>query len=101
MKTARLGIDKAILREHGAVSREAASAMAAAARCISGSDIGIGITGIAGPGGGSKKKPVGLAYIACCAKKKRAIREFRFLGTRPEIKLRVARQALDMLRYFL
>ncbi len=59
-----LGVDKELIEKHGAVSEEVARAMAEGVRKLDGSDIGIGITGIAGPSGGTEEKPVGLVYIA-------------------------------------
>jgi nicotinamide-nucleotide amidase len=59
-----LGVDAALLAEHGAVSEAVARAMAEGARRRLGSDIGLGVTGVAGPDGGSADKPVGLVYIA-------------------------------------
>lgn len=64
MKTELLGVDKDILNNFGAVSPETAKEMAKGVRALSGADIGIGVTGIAGPGGGSDEKPVGLVYVS-------------------------------------
>src|SRR3989338_5142086 len=58
-----LGISSGLLREHGDVSKQVALEMAKGVQLLAGADIGIGVTGIAGPGGGTKKKPVGLVYI--------------------------------------
>jgi nicotinamide-nucleotide amidase len=62
-KNSELGVDLSLIEEHGAVSGQVARAMAVQARIRSGADIGIGVTGIAGPGGETAKKPVGLVYI--------------------------------------
>ncbi len=59
-----LGVSMDAIRQYGEVSEEVACQMADGVRCLSGADIGIGITGIAGPGGGSAEKPVGLVYFA-------------------------------------
>lgn len=59
-----LGVPSAMLEEHGAVSEPVARAMAEGVREVSGSELGIGITGVAGPTGGTPEKPVGLIYIA-------------------------------------
>ena len=68
MKTKMVGVPEEILASHGAVSPETARAMAEGIRRVSGADIGISTTGIAGPGGGSPEKPVGLVYTAIATK---------------------------------
>ena len=103
-KTRLLGVSEDILKQHGAVSGQVAEAMAQGARRAAGSDIGIGVTGIAGPGGGSEQKPVGLVYIAVSMGGKASptertrSQEFRFSGDRRHIKQRAAQAALVMLR---
>ena len=64
VKAAQLGVPEALIREHGSVSAEVAAAMASGARERLGADVAIGITGVAGPGGGTPEKPVGLCYVA-------------------------------------
>ena len=64
MKTKMVGVPEDILEQHGAVSPETAEAMALGIRRVSGADIGVSTTGIAGPGGGTPEKPVGLVYTA-------------------------------------
>ena len=64
-KTALAGVPAALIEAHGAVSPEVATALAAGARSRFGADIGIGITGIAGPGGGTPEKPVGTVCLSC------------------------------------
>ncbi len=98
VKINSLNIKKDIIKKSGAVSKEVARQMADNIRDIAKTDIGIGITGIAGPKGGSKKKPVGLVFIAISTKKKKLVKEFRFLGARQEIKLQTANEALNLLR---
>jgi nicotinamide-nucleotide amidase len=86
------------LRRHGAVSAEVAREMAAGARRASAADVAIAVTGIAGPGGGSEEKPVGLVYIGLAVPGKPAVsREFRFGDPgRSAIRLRTVAEALAM-----
>jgi nicotinamide-nucleotide amidase len=63
VKEAELGVPAAVLAEHGAVSAEAAAAMAHGVRERLGTDVGVAVTGVAGPGGGSEDKPVGLVFV--------------------------------------
>lgn len=100
-KTNLLKIPRRILRKHGAVSREVAGLMAQNIRQISGADIGIGVTGIAGPTGKTKTKPVGLVHLAISTEKKTETKEFHFLGDRVSIKLKASQAALDLLRKYL
>ncbi len=93
-----LSVRQETIKKYGAVSKEVTSLMAKNVRLSSGADIGIGISGIAGPGGGSRKKPVGLVYVALSTKKKTVSREFRFLGQREIIKQKATQAALNMLR---
>lgn len=98
-----LGISEALLVEFGAVSPECAEAMARGVRKLSGADIGIGVTGIAGPGGGSDEKPVGLIYLGLSVGDsyvgKKLLLPAR-LG-RTEIRHRTANEALNMVRLHL
>jgi nicotinamide-nucleotide amidase len=98
IKKLELLIPEKVLKKDGAVSREVAALMARNIRKLYGSDHGIGITGIAGPGGGSPRKPVGLVHIAVSSGRKTLCRKFRFVGSRTEIKNRAANTALDLLR---
>jgi nicotinamide-nucleotide amidase len=93
-----LGVAGEVLQKHGAVSPQTAWFMAKNVRQVFGAGYGIGITGIAGPSGGSAKKPVGLVYIALAGPRKITVTENRFYGTRTEIKSRAAKKALDLLR---
>ena len=78
-KQAMLGVPASILERHGAVSRETADAMAAGALMMSNADLAVAITGIAGPGGGSAAKPVGLVHFAAAARDGRRVhREKRY-----------------------
>jgi nicotinamide-nucleotide amidase len=98
IKTRMLGVPAEMLREHGAVSEPVASAMAAGACTQMGAEIGVGITGIAGPGGGSPEKPVGTVWIA--AQVQGTVRTLGrvFVGDREEIRQRSAQAALDLIR---
>jgi nicotinamide-nucleotide amidase len=93
-----LGIRHSTLLRHGAVSKEVALEMAMAVRHYSCADIGLAVTGIAGPGGATRTKPVGLVYTALVLGRRHILRKFRFKGTRREIKFQVSQVALDMLR---
>ena len=92
-------MDEALLREHGAVSEPVARAMAAGARERAGAHIGIGITGVAGPGGGSEGKPVGLVHFGLALPDgSTEHREMRFgdLG-RDRVRLEAVKVALELL----
>ena len=102
-KIGQLGVGLELLLQHGAVSAPVAEAMAAGARRNSAAGIAISVTGIAGPSGGSEKKPVGLVYIGLAGPGTSVLsREFRFgdLG-RPEIRRRSVEEALKMLSHAL
>lgn len=92
-----LGVSKKSLIKHGAVSEPVAKEMAKNVRRLFRTDLGVSITGIAGPGGGSKKKPVGLVYIACADKKSVSCRKFLFRGSRARIRSSSASAALALL----
>lgn len=111
-----LGVPRETIKRYGAVSRQTALAMAEGAMALSGAKVGVGITGIAGPAGGTKAKPVGLVYVAIVtryphcrsplrvtyhrhtAKEKRLVRELRLSGSREDVRLQATQTALDMLR---
>ena len=78
VKVALLGVPSMVVRKNGAVSREVAQAMAKGARKLFNTDFAAAITGIAGPSGGSRKKPVGLAFIAFASKKKTKTKKNNF-----------------------
>lgn len=92
-----LGVDPYILKAKGAVSPDVAEAMATGIRNVMGADIGIGITGIAGPGGGSPQKPVGLVYIGLDYKGKLFVKKNLFAGQREIIKWQSSQNALYLL----
>lgn len=100
-KTALLGIPAAMIAEYGAVSDEVARAMAEGVRTNAATDLGVGVTGIAGPGGGTAEKPVGTVAIAVVAPDATCSRVFRFTGDRTQIKFHAAQAALDMVRRLL
>ena len=100
-KTSLLGVPADLIQSQGAVSREVAGAMAAGIRDQAKTTFGLAVTGIAGPGGGTPEKPVGLVYIALASKEGVKIDEYRFLGTREQVRLRTAQAALDMVRRYL
>jgi len=98
-KSEILGVPMELIESCGAVSEPVVEAMAQGVRHLSGSDIGIGISGIAGPGGGTLEKPVGTVYIGLDSETKGTLsRKFQFHGTREEIKLVTVLKALDMIR---
>lgn len=97
-KTDLLGVPSRILKERGAVSPEAASLMAKGVRETAKTTFGIGISGIAGPGGGTKNKPVGLVYVALATAKKILCRKLLLKGNREEIKWQTSQSALNLLR---
>jgi nicotinamide-nucleotide amidase len=97
-KTELLGVPKKLIEKHGAVSEQVACAMAIAARKKAKSDFAIAITGIAGPAGGSKQKPVGLVYISVCDRNDCQTKKCLFSYTRELIRTRAALAALNMLR---
>jgi len=92
-----LGVSAKLIAKYGAVSKQIALEMAIGIRFLASTDIGMAITGIAGPTGGTKSKPVGLVYIALASGKKRIVKEFRFKGSREDIKLQASRAALELL----
>lgn len=93
-----LGVGKSLLRKKGAVSAEVAEKMAKGAAVFSKADVTIATTGIAGPDGGSNKKPVGLVYIACNIKGKVKVKECHFSGNRTKVRESTVANALIFLR---
>ena len=100
-KIAALGVPADLLERHGAVSGPVAEAMAAGVRTRSGADVGIGVTGIAGPGGGSADKPVGTVAVAVSTAAEQRVRLFRFHGEREQVKFQASQAGLDMVRRLL
>jgi len=87
-----------MINRHGAVSAETAAAMAKRMLKIAHTDLGLAVTGIAGPDGGTEEKPVGLVYIALATSKGVKTAEHRFLGDREQVRIRASQMALDMVR---
>ena len=97
IKSAQLGVPAEVIAAHGAVSAQVALAMAEGSRARFGSDLGVGVTGIAGPDGGSEAKPVGLVYVAVAGIGSADVRRFLWPGDRSENKRASAGAALEML----
>jgi nicotinamide-nucleotide amidase len=97
VKTEQLGVSASLITEHGAVSEPVAQAMAEGARVRLKANVGVGITGIAGPDGGSAEKPVGTVAIAVAGREVR-VRTFLFPGDREAIRRHATSAALDMIR---
>lgn len=97
-KVAELGVAPELLRAHGAVSEPVARAMASGLRARTGVDVAVAVTGVAGPGGGSDAKPVGLVYVACVGEGVDEVRELRLPGGRDQVRAMSALMALDLLR---
>jgi nicotinamide-nucleotide amidase len=98
LKTEFAGVPEELIEDKGAVSREVAAALAEGIRRRCRSTYGIGVTGIAGPGGGSEEKPVGLVYIAISDGVQTDVVEKNFAGDRERIRFYSSQQALDMIR---
>jgi nicotinamide-nucleotide amidase len=97
-KTRDLDVEPVLLLEHGAVSAPVAEAMAEGIRKRAGTDFGLSVTGIAGPGGGTEEKPVGLVYIALADEVKTEHRKLQLPGDRNLVRWRASQAALDLLR---
>jgi nicotinamide-nucleotide amidase len=98
VKEARLGVPEEVLAAHGAVSAETAAAMAAGARKALGADVAVSVTGVAGPGGGTDEKPVGLVYLHAVGPGGELARQLDFPGDRETIRVRAAVAALHLVR---
>ena len=97
-KTSLLGVPETLIAAHGAVSEPVACAMAEGIRSRAGADLGLGITGIAGPSGGTPEKPVGTVAVALASSEGTTARTFRFFGDRELVKFQASQAALDMVR---
>ena len=99
LKTTLAGVSPSLIETHGAVSEPVAVALAEGVRERTGASLGLGITGIAGPGGGTVEKPVGTVAIALTGKGLNSrVRTFSFFGGRPQVKFQATQAALDMVR---
>ncbi len=96
-KTEEVNVDANLIIQHGAVSAEVAAAMAIGARKVANTDVGLSVTGIAGPTGGTSDKPVGLVFLALSNNDNVDVRRFQFSGDRDEIRRQAVVKALSML----
>jgi nicotinamide-nucleotide amidase len=98
-KVAEAGVEAQLIEDHGAVSQEVAEALAEGARLRLGTDVGVGITGVAGPGGGSEDKPVGLVWLSIAGPSdaKLLTRSVNLPGGRADIRDRAGTVAMHML----
>ncbi|OPY58204.1 MAG: Nicotinamide-nucleotide amidohydrolase PncC [Pelotomaculum sp. PtaU1.Bin035] len=101
IKQALLGVAPEILNQYGAVSKQTADAMAEGVRNLTGTSLGLAVTGIAGPGGGTQDKPRGLVYISLSSADGTSCREFHFPGERPAVRRGTVNAALNMVRRYL
>ncbi len=93
-----LGVKKRTLEKHTAVSAEVAEEMLKGVEMISKADVCVSVTGLAGPDGGTEKRPVGLVYIACSVKGKMTVREYHFNGNREKVRENATAAALTLMR---
>ncbi len=98
LKTQLAGVPPQMIEEHGAVSKLVALALAEGIRRRTEASIGIGITGVAGPGGGTTEKPVGMVFVGLADGRGTQVREFRFPGGRERVRLWSTQAALEMIR---
>ena len=98
LKTLFAGVPPAMIEANGAVSKEVAGALAEGIRRKTSATFGLGVTGIAGPSGGSEEKPVGLVYVAVSDGKQTDVVERRFGGDRDHIRAWTSQLALDLVR---
>ena len=96
-----LGVSSKLLEQYGAVSEQTALAMAKGVREIIGADLGLSVTGIAGPDGGSPEKPVGLVYIGLTDGTVNLCSKFNFAGRRESVRLSTSNMALNMVKLYL
>ena len=97
IKAGVLGVKNETLAAYGAVSEETAGEMSLGARRLLGVDFAVSVTGIAGPGGGTKEKPVGLVYISVSSEKNGTVIKNLFSGNREEVRLQTVAKAISLL----
>ncbi len=95
-KVSLLQVEGKAIEEHGAVSEEVAVMMASGVRGLFGADVGVGVTGIAGPGGGSEEKPIGTVHMAASDGRHTVSERRRFPGGREEVRSAAAAKALEL-----
>jgi nicotinamide-nucleotide amidase len=98
LKTALADVPSSLIEQHGAVSSQVARALAEGIRNRCNSSLGVGVTGVAGPGGGTEKKPVGLVYVSVADERRTEVVERNYPGDRERIRHWAAQQALDLVR---
>ncbi|MBI2104212.1 MAG: competence/damage-inducible protein A [Candidatus Omnitrophica bacterium] len=98
VKRRSLGVPAATLARHGAVSAQVAKQMAQGVRRLAGSDMGMAVTGVAGPSGGTRRKPVGLVYVGLADGRRTLSRRYQFFGDRSAVRAQAVQLALDWLR---
>lgn len=96
-KVNRIGVKNQTLKEYGAVSKQTAKEMAVGVMKTSGSDIGLSTTGVAGPNGGTKEKPVGLVYIAVALKNQTYVKKLMLSGSRNQIRRQTVEEVFKLL----
>ena len=101
LKKKLLGVNESTLKKHGAVSKETAEEMAKGVRKLTGSDIAVAVTGIAGPGGAAENKPVGLVFMHLNSEKKDISIYKLFPGSREMVKARTVNYSLNLVREYL
>ena len=98
LKSTLAGVAPTLIEKHGAVSKSVAQALSEGIRRRTGASIGMGITGVAGPGGGTAEKPVGLVFAGLADSRGTSVREFRFPGNRERVRYWASQMALEMVR---
>lgn len=96
VKCKRIHVEPDVIEKYGAVSKEVAFQMAEGAAKEAGADVAVSCTGIAGPGGGSERKPVGLVYIGCYVNSHTTVEEHHFAGDRQEVRKQTVEKALEL-----